>query len=400
MINIAVLGYGNIGKGVLKVLEDNRELITAHAGEAIRVTRVLSRRHYPGDPVEEMLTLDMNDILNDDTIDIVVEVIGGTSPAYEYVKAALEHGKNVVTSNKALVAAHGPELIQIARENSVNFMFEASVGGGIPIIRPLQRCLAADDILEISGILNGTTNFILTKMYNEGSDFAETLKEAQALGYAEADPTADIEGDDPSRKISILASLACRQFVDYNDIPHRGIADITDVDIAYAKVFGRKIKLFASMIKDENGVRCEVCPVMIGPDNSLYTVDGVKNGIVVKGNMLGDITFLGAGAGMLPTASSVVSDILVEAGHLHSNVLTEMNPEKLKLNNQGAANDCYFIRTDKNLPDETLKRIKAEERVELTDYPDEVGFVTKPLSSEEVEELRADSSVRNIIKFK
>ena len=209
MIKIAVLGHGNIGKGVLEVLKINKDLITEHAGEEIQVSRVLSRRHYPGDPVEEILTLDMDDILNDDSISIVVEVIGGTDPAYTYVKSALEHGKNVVTSNKALVAAHGPELIETAKAHKVNFMFEASVGGGIPIIRPLQRCLAADDILEISGILNGTTNFILTKMYNEGSAFDETLKEAQRLGYAEADPSADIEGDDPGlRTDSLLSGLS------------------------------------------------------------------------------------------------------------------------------------------------------------------------------------------------
>ena len=400
MINIAVLGYGNIGKGVIEVLKVNKDLITAHAGDEITVKRVLSRRHYPGDPVEEMLTLDMQDILNDDSIDIVVEVIGGTDPAYTYVKSALEHGKNVVTSNKALVAAYGPELIETAKNHNVNFMFEASVGGGIPIIRPLQRCLAADDILEISGILNGTTNYILTKMYNEGSAFADTLKEAQQLGYAEADPTADIEGDDPSRKISILASLACRQFVDYADIPHRGISQITDVDIAFAKALDKKIKLFASMLKSESGISCEVGPVMIGPDNSLYTVDGVKNGIIVKGNMLGDITFLGAGAGMLPTASSVVSDILVQAGHLHENVPTEMKSEKLTLNNTGGAPESYFVRTDKDLPDDIHDLLKAEERIELADYPDVVGFVTKPLSAAEADRIRSEKYVQNIIKMK
>ena len=400
MINIAVLGHGNIGKGVLEVLKINKDLITEHAGEEIQVSRVLSRRHYPGDPVEEILTLDMDDILNDDSISIVVEVIGGTDPAYTYVKSALEHGKNVVTSNKALVAAHGPELIETAKAHNVNFMFEASVGGGIPIIRPLQRCLAADDILEISGILNGTTNFILTKMYNEGSAFDETLKEAQRLGYAEADPSADIEGDDPSRKISILASLACRQFVDYHDIHHKGIAEITATDIAFAKAIGRKIKLFASMIKSDAGVSCEVGPVMIGPDNSLYTVDGVKNGIIVRGNMLGDITFLGAGAGMLPTASSVVSDILVQAGHLHHNVPTEMKPEKVKLVPAGASECCYFIRTAADISDEAQKLIKIDQKIELADCPDDIGFITKPMLPDELDQLRATGFVRNIIKLK
>ena len=333
MVNVAVLGYGTIGSGVVEVIRENQEIIKKNAGTGIEVTHVLDLRDFPGSPIENILTKDFQEIVNDEDVDIVVEVMGGVHPAFEFVKAALESGKSAVTSNKALVAAYGPELIKIAKEQNVNFMFEASVGGGIPIIRPLLRCITADDILEISGILNGTTNFILTKMYNEGSAFEPTLKEAQSLGYAEADPTADIEGFDPCRKIAILTALVTGQYVDFEDIPCTGISKITAEDIAAAKAEGKKIKLIASSWKEDGKIYAEVAPRVIGPENPLYAVDDVMNAVLVKGNMLGDIMFYGAGAGKLPTASAVVSDIIVAAKHLDENIPVEMKAEKLVIAN-------------------------------------------------------------------
>ena len=384
MINVAVMGYGTIGSGVVEVLDKNRKIVAEHAGEEIRVTRVLDLREFPQSPIEKILTHDFNDIAQDDDIDIVVEVMGGVRPAYDFVKTCLETGKSVVTSNKALVAAHGPELLKIAAQNRVNFMFEASVGGGIPIIRPLLRSLTADDILEITGILNGTTNFILTKMYNEGSAFEPTLKEAQALGYAEADPTADIEGHDPCRKIAILTALTNGRFVDFQDIKCTGITGISAVDIAFAKALGRKIKLFGSSFKQDGVTYAEVAPAMIGPDHPLYAVDDVMNAIMVRGNMLGDVMFYGAGAGSLPTASAVVSDIIVEARHLDENIEIRMEPEKMELGDIMKAGSRYFIRLSKDAP----VNFEVEQEICLEEYPEYKGYVTGVMTGEEALGIR------------
>lgn len=380
MVNVAVLGYGTIGSGVVEVLSKNKKIVKEHAGDEIRVTRVLDLREFPGSAIEKILTHDFNDIADDDSIDIVVEVMGGTRPAYDFVKTCLERGKSVVTSNKALVAAYGPELIRIAEENRVNFMFEASVGGGIPIIRPLLRCITADDILEISGILNGTTNFILTKMYNEGSAFEPTLKEAQALGYAEADPTADIEGYDPCRKIAILTSLAYGRFVDFEEISCTGITGITSADIAFAKALGKKIKLFGSSFKQNDTVYAEVAPAMIGPEHPLYAVEDVMNAIMVTGNMLGNVMFYGAGAGSLPTASAVVSDIIVEAKHLDENIKIVMEPEKMVLGDISKATSRYFVR----LPKDAAVSFPVEEELNLPEYPEYKAFLTGEMTGAEM----------------
>ena len=380
MINVAVLGYGTIGSGVVEVLTKNKDIVANHAGEQIQVTRVLDLREFPGSPIEKILTHNFDDIAEDDTIDIVVEVMGGTGAAYTFVKKSLEAGKNVVTSNKALVAAYGPELIRLAEENQVNFMFEASVGGGIPIIRPLIRCITADDIEEISGILNGTTNFILTKMYNEGSAFEPTLKEAQALGYAEADPTADIEGYDSCRKIAILTALANEQFVDFEDISCRGITGITAADIAFAKALGRKIKLLGMSFKQNGKLYAEVAPAMIAPGHPLYAVDDVMNAIMVKGNMLGDVMFYGAGAGSLPTASAVVSDIIVEAQHLDENIKMVMDPEKISLADISEATGCYYVRLPKDAP----VTFPAEQEITLAEYPEYKAYVTGVMKGAEI----------------
>ena len=253
MVQVAVLGYGTVGSGVFEVMHTNQEIINRNAGQEIRIKYVLDLRDFPGDPVEKVLVHDYSVILNDPEVDIVVEVMGGVNPAYTFVKQALEKGKSVCTSNKALVAAHGVELLQIAREKHINFLFEASCGGGIPIIRPLVNSLTADDIDEVSGILNGTTNYILTKMAEEGSDFDEVLKEAQALGYAERDPSADVEGWDACRKIAILMSVVSGKFVDFQQVHTEGITEITPDDVAYAKAWGLNIKLLATGKKVADG---------------------------------------------------------------------------------------------------------------------------------------------------
>lgn len=249
MKKVSVLGYGTVGSGVVEILRENAELIEKRAGEKIQVKSVLDLRDFPGDPVQDIIVHDFEEIRNDSEVQIVVETMGGLHPAYEFVKASLESGKSVCTSNKALVAAYGPELLKLAEEKNVNFLFEASVGGGIPIIRPLKVSLAPDEILGISGILNGTTNYILTEMAENGSDFDSVLKDAQEKGYAEKDPTADVEGYDACRKIAILTSLAYGKQLDFEDIYTEGITKITDRDIQYAKELGAKIKIFGSSKK-------------------------------------------------------------------------------------------------------------------------------------------------------
>ena len=379
MINVAVLGYGTIGSGVVEVLSVNKEIVKKHAGEEISVKHVLDLRKFPGSPIENILTDSIDTIIDDDSVDIVVEVMGGVHPAFEFVDRALKSGKSVVTSNKALVAAYGPQLIETARENSVNFMFEASVGGGIPILRPLIRCITADDILEITGILNGTTNFILTKMYNEGSEFEPTLKEAQALGYAEKDPTADIEGFDPCRKIAILTALANGQFVDFEDISCKGITQITDTDIAFAKMLGKKIKLFATSWKEDGLTYAEVAPALIGPENPLYAVDDVMNAVLVRGNMLGDTMFYGAGAGKLPTASAVVSDVIVEAKHLKEHIPVQMSAEKMTLADASKAKAQFYIR----LPQGSEMTLPVAEELKLENDPAVKAYITETISAGE-----------------
>lgn len=281
---------------------------------------ILDLRDFPGSPVEDKIVHDFQVIADDPEVQIVVETMGGLNPAYPFVKTCLEAGKNVVTSNKALVATHGTELLAIAREKQVNFQFEASVGGGIPIIRPLYECLMGEQIQEITGILNGTTNFILTKMDKEGASFDAVLKEAQELGYAERNPEADVEGYDTCRKIAILTAMATGKEVDFEDIQTEGITKITDVDFKYADKMGTSIKLFGTSRMNGDQVFAWVAPLMIGKSHPLYAVNDVFNGIMVKGNMLGTSMFYGSGAGKLPTASAVVADIIEEAKNLHHNI--------------------------------------------------------------------------------
>ena len=344
MVQIAVLGYGTVGSGVVEVIDTNHESINRKAGDEINIKYVLDLRDFPGDPVQEVLVHDFETIINDPEVAVIVEVMGGMEPAYTYTKRALEAGKSVCTSNKELVAEHGVELLELARQKNINYLFEASCGGGIPIIRPLNSSLTADEIDEVTGILNGTTNYILTKMASDGSEFEDALKEAQNYGYAERNPEADVEGYDACRKIAILSSLAYGNHVRYEDIYTEGITKITAADIKYAVAMGTSIKLLATSRKMEEGFYAMVSPVMIDKKSPLYSVNGVFNAIFIHGNVLGDAMFYGSGAGKLPTASAVVSDVVDCAKHLHRNVMVNWSSSRLELMNIDEVANRFFVR--------------------------------------------------------
>lgn len=396
-MKIAVMGYGTIGSGVVEVLRINKEKIAKRAGEPVEVKYILDLREFPGDPMEDAIVHDYQTIAKDQEIGIVVETMGGVEPAYTFVKAMLEAGKQVTTSNKNLVAAKGAELIKIAREHGVNFQFEASVGGGIPIIRPLNKCLTADEIEEITGILNGTTNYMLTKMTDEGADFDEVLKDAQAKGYAEKDPTADIEGHDPCRKIAILTSLVAGKQIDFEDIHCEGITKITAVDIKYAKAMNRSIKLLASSKKVGDSYSCLVAPYMLKSTHPLCGVNGVFNGIFVRGNVLGDAMFYGSGAGKLPTASAVVADVVDMVKHQHTNIYIDWSQEKLEIVDYKDSVNAFFVRTssDKAAVEAAFGNVEYVENVEAG----EIGFVTGEMTEAEFEEKSAKIEILNRIRL-
>ena len=381
MITVALLGYGTVGSGVVEVLNTNQESINKKAGDEINLKYVLDLRDFPGDPIQEKIVHDYEVIAKDDSIDIVIEVMGGVEPAYTFVKRALESGKSVCTSNKELVAKHGAELLKIAKEKNINFLFEASVGGGIPIIRPLNSSLTADEIDVITGILNGTTNYILSKMADEGLDFDTVLKDAQDKGYAERNPEADVEGYDACRKIAILSSLAFGQQVDYEDIYTEGITKITAEDIKYAKAMGRSIKLLASSKKVDGKVYAMVAPGMVSTMHPLYSVSNVFNAIFAHGNVLGDVMFYGSGAGKLPTASAVVADAVDAAKHLHQNIITFWSSEKLALSDISTSKKRFFVRINGDLA--KAKALFGDITVVDAGIQGEVGFVTDVMSEAE-----------------
>ena len=389
MVNIAVLGYGTVGSGVVEVINTNHESINKRAGQEINIKYVLDLRDFPGDPVQEVLVHDYEIIANDPEVDIVVEVMGGIEPAYTFVKRALESDKSVCTSNKALVAKHGPELMEIAKEKNINFLFEASCGGGIPIIRALNGSLTADEVDEITGILNGTTNYMMYKMATEGSDFDVVLKEAQQKGYAEADPTADVEGYDACRKIAILTSLVCGQQVDFEDIHTEGITKITPTDIKYAQAMGRAIKLLATSKKEPKGYTAIVAPFLLPASHPLYAVNGVFNAIFVHGNVLGDAMFYGSGAGKLPTASAVVADVVEMAKNLDKNIPIEWSSQKLELVDYKEWENRFFIRTtaDKAAVERVFGTVTY---VQAEGVTGELGFVTEKISESDCEKKEAE----------
>ncbi len=404
MINVAVLGYGTVGSGIVEVINTNKEVIAKRVGEEINVSYVLDLRDFPGDPVEKILVHDVDIIMNDPSVSIVAEAMGGVEPAFTFAKKAITNKKCFCTSNKELVAKYGAELIELAKENNVNFLFEASVGGGIPIIRPLINSTSPENILEISGILNGTTNYILTKMTNEGLDFESVLLRAQEKGYAERNPEADIEGYDACRKIAILSSLAFGAQVDFEDIHTEGITKITDKDIKYAKAMGRVIKLIGRAKNEDGKISAMVAPMLIDEESSLYAVNGVFNAISVTGNTLSDVMFYGKGAGKLPTASAVVSDIIEEAKNLDRNLRIVWDKNKLELAAFSEIKNTFFVRLSGNdmLNEGKVKEVFESVEVVVTDEVEgEYAFITDVYSEGEfADKLKEFDNVLNYIRIK
>lgn len=393
MAFIAVLGHGVVGSGVLEVLLTHKESILRRANAEIQVKHILDLRDFDDLSYSGLFTKDFNKILTDPDVKIVAELMGGLHPAYEYVKACLENGKSVVTSNKELVAAKGAELLEIAQRNNLNFLFEASVGGGIPIIRPISQCLAANDVTEIAGILNGTTNFILTKMIREQMVFEEALKLAQELGYAERDPTADVEGQDACRKICILASLSFGSHVYPESVHTEGITHITLADVEYAAVWGGVIKLIGSVKKLEDGrIHIMVCPMFVSRESQLANVDDVFNGIMVRGDATGDVVFYGKGAGKLPTASAVIADVIDCVKHFQTRKYlfwSESVPDYVA--DYRLESSDFYLRAKAENPDAAFAYAeklfgKLMRLVRKEEKPDELAFVALGQKESELEE--------------
>lgn len=401
MIKIAVLGYGTVGSGVVEVIEKNKDMVNKKAGEELSIKYILDLRDFPGDPYENKVVHDYQTIVNDPEIQIICETMGGTGAAYEFTKQALQVGKSVCTSNKELVAAHGPELLTMAKEHKCNYLFEASVGGGIPIIRPLNYSLTAEKIESITGILNGTTNYILSKMEKEGADFDAVLKRAQEKGYAERNPEADVEGYDACRKIAILSSLMLGENVDYRKVYTEGITKITATDFAYAKEMDMSIKLLAMSKEVGDETLAMVAPFMISADHPLHMVNGVFNAVFVHGNMLGDSMYYGKGAGKLPTASAVVSDVIDCARHIGKVIMCFWDATDAKLMNVEEAENKFFFRV-KSGNGEKIKAVFGEVKsVKLSGMDEEEAFVTSLMKEKDFAEKYekiADICVGNRIR--
>lgn len=382
MIQVAVLGYGTVGSGVVEVIEKNKAEINKKSGEELNIKYILDLRDFPGDPYADKVVHDVNVVMDDPEVRIICETMGGLNPAYDFTKRALLSGKSVCTSNKELVAAHGPELIRIAHENKCNYLFEASVGGGIPIIRPLNYSLTAERIDAITGILNGTTNYILSKMEKDGAEFAEALREAQEKGYAERNPEADVEGYDACRKIAILSSLMCGKNVKYEDIYTEGITKITATDFIYAHAMGKTIKLLAQSKEEDGCFYAMVAPFLISKSHPLYMVNDVFNAVYVHGNMLGDSMYYGRGAGKLPTASAVVSDVVDCARHLGKVIMCFWDDETIALTGIGEAKRRFFVRVGADREKEAIAAFESVRVIEA-EVPGEFAFVTDVMSEKE-----------------
>ena len=397
MVYAAILGYGTVGSGVAEVLSENSKMIARKAGEEVSVKYILDLRDFPGDPNADKVVHDFNIILEDPQVSVICETMGGLEPAYTFSKKALLAGKSVCTSNKELVADHGPELLCLAREHNCNYLFEASVGGGIPIIRPMNYSLTAEVIDGITGILNGTTNYILTRMKQDGADFETVLREAQEKGYAERNPEADVEGYDAGRKIAILSSLMLGKTVRYEDIYTEGITAITREDFLYAKKLDRTVKLLAVSKLQEEGCFVMVAPFMTSNHNPLHGISDVFNAVFVHSNMLGDSMYYGRGAGKLPTASAVVSDVVDCARHQGKTVMCLWDEEEVKPLDYMLASRKFFVRADRGLLDEEKAREAFGEIkiIKLEEKPKEYGFVTPLMQEKEFERIR--SSVDGIL---
>ena len=398
MIQVAVMGYGTVGSGVVEVIEKNKEEINKKSGEEIQIKYILDLREFPGDPYENKVVHDVEQILNDPEIKIICETMGGLKPAYDFTKRALLLGKSVCTSNKELVATHGPELIQIAHENKCNYLFEASVGGGIPIIRPLNYSLTAEKIDAITGILNGTTNYILSKMEKEGADFEEVLKEAQEKGYAERNPEADVEGYDACRKIAILSSLMCGKNVKYQDIYTEGITKITATDFVYAHAMGKTIKLLAQSKEVDGNFYAMVAPFMVSKSHPLYMVDDVFNAVCVHGNMLGDSMYYGRGAGKLPTASAVVSDVVDCARHIGKVIMCFWDAQDVELTGIDQASRRFFVRVAQENESKAIQVFESVSVIEAN-VPGEFAFVTDSMTEQEFNEKAEEVGIISRIRI-
>ncbi len=391
MVSVAIMGHGVVGSGVAEIITTHKNKLFASVGEEIYIKHILDLRDFDDSPLKDRFTKSFDDIINDIDVRVVVEVMGGLNPAYDYVKRCLLAGKSVVTSNKELVAAHGAELLAIAKDNNTNFLFEASVGGGIPIIRPINQCLVANNVSEIAGILNGTTNFILTKMINEGMDFDAALKLAQDLGYAERNPEADVEGHDSCRKICILASLAYGKHI-YPDAVHtEGITKITLDDVKYASVWGGVIKLIGKVKRlDNKMLDIVVAPMLIPNKSQLANIDDVFNGIMVRGDSTGDVVFYGKGAGKLPTASAVVADVIDCVKHLKNRkYLFWTDSDNSSVIDYKESVTAMYIRA--NAHDTAFAYNKVKELfydIHVLEKPDakegEIAFVCEPLAYGEI----------------
>ena len=399
MIKAAIFGYGTVGSGIYEVLTRNSAVIQGKLGDRIEVKYVLDLREFPGDPVQDVLVHDVNTILDDEEVSIICETMGGEKPAYDFTRRALELGKSVCTSNKELVEKHGAELLKIAQEHHCSYLFEASVGGGIPIIRPLCTSLAQEHIESITGILNGTTNYILSKMENEGADFETVLKRAQEKGYAERNPEADVCGYDAGRKIAILTSLAYGKNVDFADLYVEGITQITRMDFAYAKKLGTTMKLFAKSQCIDGKYYAMVAPFMVTADNPLYAVQNVFNAILVHGNMVGDTMYYGKGAGKLATASAVVADVIDCAKHLGKHVQVIWEEDKLEISPMDDFTRRFFVRvkgTDRAQITENFGKVEFIDSV----AEEETGFITSEMTEKAYEECaKKAGNVINRIRF-
>ena len=384
MVKVAVLGYGTVGSGIVEVIKTNQDMVNKKAGDEIDVKYILDLRDFPGDPYENLVVHDVEIILNDPEVLVIAEAMGGVEPAYTFTKRALSAGKSVCTSNKELVAKHGAELIELARANKCNYMFEASVGGGIPIIRPLNASLTPERVDGITGILNGTTNYILTKMEKEGSDFDTVLKEAQDKGYAERNPEADVEGYDACRKIAILSSLMFGKNVDSEKVPTEGITKITAADFEYANAAEYTIKLLGrSRAIDDDTAEVMVAPFMLPKDHPLAMVYGVFNAVFVTGNMLGDSMYYGRGAGKLPTASAVVSDVIDCARHQGKVIMCFWDKEEVKLADIGEAERSFFIRAKAGAEDAVTAAFPGGRMVHLKDRKEDFGYFTQSMKEKD-----------------
>ena len=383
MVKIAILGYGVVGSGIVQVLEQNRMHIEKQARCGIEVKRVLDKRDFSG-ALASLFTQNYEDILNDDEIQIVAEVMGGINPAYDYAKHALLRGKHVCTSNKELVIKHGAELLAIAEERNLNFMFEASVGGGIPVVRPINLALTTDEIIAVSGILNGTSNYMMTQMNNFGKSYNEALTEAQSLGYADKDPTADVGGFDACRKLAILLSLATGQQVDYEDILTEGISDINPADFAFAREFGFNLKPMVDGRISASGISALSAPMLVHHHHPISAVSDVFNGVYVQAKATGNIMFYGPGAGQLPTAGAVVSDIVDIAKHLHRHIQYSWSEKKAKVLPPPDYITRKLVRIFCNTPEKIreIGNLSPTPIVKLPEYPDQFAWLTAPETTE------------------